>query len=149
VAITTRILSLVHELCTKRIHVTKRDLFYTDVKLFEDQGQSDAILDDLSCMLGCTRWAPGWPGWRCLGRCRPVLQAGMHAVGAGLIRAGWPGCWGSASCPLWRPALGPPASLTDVRLAMRVAGHGAQAAAGHCCARSAVSSVSRAAKPGG
>ncbi len=22
-------------LCTKRIHVTKRDLFYTDVKLFE------------------------------------------------------------------------------------------------------------------
>lgn len=34
-AITTRILQLVHELCTKRIHVTKRDLFYTDVKLFE------------------------------------------------------------------------------------------------------------------
>lgn len=34
-AITTRILSLVHELCTKRIHVTKRDLFYTDAKLFE------------------------------------------------------------------------------------------------------------------
>lgn len=54
-AITTRILGLVHELCTKRIHVTKRDLFYTDVKLFEDQGQSDAVLDDMSCMLGCTR----------------------------------------------------------------------------------------------
>ena len=33
--ITTRILGLVHELCIKRIHVTKRDLFYTDVKLFE------------------------------------------------------------------------------------------------------------------
>lgn len=33
--ITTRILGLVHELCVKRIHVTKRDLFYTDVKLFE------------------------------------------------------------------------------------------------------------------
>ena len=29
---------LVHELCTKRIHVTKRDLFYTDVKLFEASG---------------------------------------------------------------------------------------------------------------
>ncbi|KAI8471284.1 MAG: Spo11/DNA topoisomerase VI subunit A [Monoraphidium minutum] len=54
-AITTRILGLVHELCNKRIHVTKRDLFYTDVKLFEDQGQSDSILDDLACMLGCTR----------------------------------------------------------------------------------------------
>ncbi len=26
-----------------------------DVKLFEDQGNSDAILDDLACMLGCTR----------------------------------------------------------------------------------------------
>ena len=34
-AITSRILGLVHELCIKRIHVTKRDLFYTDVKLFE------------------------------------------------------------------------------------------------------------------
>jgi meiotic recombination protein SPO11 len=33
--ITTRILQLVHQLCLKRIHVTKRDLFYTDVKLFE------------------------------------------------------------------------------------------------------------------
>ncbi len=27
--ITTRVLGLVHELCQKRIHVTKRDLFYT------------------------------------------------------------------------------------------------------------------------
>lgn len=25
------------------------------MKLFEDQGNSDAILDDLACMLGCTR----------------------------------------------------------------------------------------------
>ncbi|KAH6798778.1 Spo11/DNA topoisomerase VI [Perilla frutescens var. frutescens] len=32
-----------------------RDLFYTDVKLFQDQSQSDAILDDVSCILGCTR----------------------------------------------------------------------------------------------
>jgi meiotic recombination protein SPO11 len=54
-AITTRILQLVHQLCTKQIHVTKRDLFYTDVKLFQEQGQSDTILDDVSCMLGCTR----------------------------------------------------------------------------------------------
>lgn len=53
--ITTRILQLVHELCMKRIHVTKRDLFYTDVKLFEDQGNSDAVLDDIACMLTCTR----------------------------------------------------------------------------------------------
>lgn len=53
--ITMRILGLIHQLCTKQIHVTKRDLFYTDVKLFEDQAQSDLILDDLACMLGCTR----------------------------------------------------------------------------------------------
>ena len=30
-------------------------MFYTDVKLFEDQKKSDAVLDDISCMLGCTR----------------------------------------------------------------------------------------------
>ncbi|KAL3688067.1 hypothetical protein R1sor_014376 [Riccia sorocarpa] len=54
-AITTRILQLVHQLCQKRIHVTKRDLFYTDVKLFVEQTQSDSVLDDVSCMLGCTR----------------------------------------------------------------------------------------------
>ncbi|CAA6661797.1 unnamed protein product [Spirodela intermedia] len=53
--ITVRLLALIHQLCTKNIHVTKRDLFYTDVKLFQDQTQSDAVLDDVSCMLGCTR----------------------------------------------------------------------------------------------
>ncbi|MQM05703.1 hypothetical protein Taro_038519 [Colocasia esculenta] len=53
--ITVRLLALIHQLCIKNIHVTKRDLFYTDVKLFQDQGQSDAVLDDISCMLGCTR----------------------------------------------------------------------------------------------
>jgi meiotic recombination protein SPO11 len=37
------------------IHITKRDLFYTDVKLFKDQGESDAVLDDVACMVGCTR----------------------------------------------------------------------------------------------
>ena len=39
----------------KGIHITKRDLFYTDVKLFEKQNDSDAVLDDVACMLGCTR----------------------------------------------------------------------------------------------
>ena len=54
-AITTRVLQLVMELCAKGIHVTKRDLFYTDVKLFKQQTESDDILDDAACMLGCTR----------------------------------------------------------------------------------------------
>ncbi|GMN39068.1 hypothetical protein TIFTF001_008287 [Ficus carica] len=39
-AITTRILQLIHQLCLKSIH---------------DQTQSDSVLDDVSCMLGCTR----------------------------------------------------------------------------------------------
>ncbi|KAJ4764157.1 DNA topoisomerase 6 subunit A [Rhynchospora pubera] len=53
--ITARVLSLIHAVLLRQIHVTKRDLFYTDVKLFGDQNQSDAVLDDVSCMLGCTR----------------------------------------------------------------------------------------------
>ncbi|XP_071709983.1 DNA topoisomerase 6 subunit A [Rutidosis leptorrhynchoides] len=53
--ITARIMSLIHQLTLKNIHVTKRDMFYTDVKLFQDQSQSDAVLDDVSCILGCTR----------------------------------------------------------------------------------------------
>lgn len=53
--ITLRILSLIHAVLLRNIHVTKRDLFYTDVKLFTDQSQSDAVLDDVSTMLGCTR----------------------------------------------------------------------------------------------
>ncbi|GAB5358399.1 hypothetical protein AAMO2058_000453900 [Amorphochlora amoebiformis] len=55
VAITTKILQLVYQLCLKRIHVTKRDLFYTDVKLFVKQNESDDVLEDIACMIGCTR----------------------------------------------------------------------------------------------
>jgi len=54
-AITTRVMQLVLELCAKKIHVTKRDLFYTDVKLFRQQTESDDVLDDVACMVGCTR----------------------------------------------------------------------------------------------
>mmetsp|Transcript_23331 Transcript_23331/g.73006 ORF Transcript_23331/g.73006 Transcript_23331/m.73006 type:complete len:421 (+) Transcript_23331:222-1484(+) len=54
-AVMTRVLQLVHELCTTKIHTTKRDLFYTDVKLFGTQAESDVVLEDVSCMLGCTR----------------------------------------------------------------------------------------------
>lgn len=30
-------------------------MFYTDVKLFKDQSESDSVLDDVACMVGCTR----------------------------------------------------------------------------------------------
>eukprot|EP00963_Diacronema_lutheri_P000125 scaffold5_cov331-Pavlova_lutheri.AAC.68 len=55
VAITTKVMQLVQNLCLGGINVTKRDLFYTDVKLFKTQTESDAVLEDISCMLGCTR----------------------------------------------------------------------------------------------
>ena len=54
-AITMRVLELIHEIVAKNIHITKRDLFYTDVKLFQKQTESDVILDDTACLLGCTR----------------------------------------------------------------------------------------------
>lgn len=54
-AITLRVLQLLHAVLMKRIHITKRDLFYTDVKLFVDQSDSDVVLDDVATMIGCTR----------------------------------------------------------------------------------------------
>jgi meiotic recombination protein SPO11 len=51
----TRLMQLIHELTKKGIHSTKRDLFYSDVKLFEKQTQSDSILEELALMFGCTR----------------------------------------------------------------------------------------------
>ena len=54
-AITLRVLQLIHSVLMKRIHITKRDLFYTDVKLFVDQAESDGVLDDVATMIGCTR----------------------------------------------------------------------------------------------
>jgi len=54
-AITTRVMQLLHQVLRKRIHITKRDLFYTDVKLFVDQSESDGVLDDIATMIGCTR----------------------------------------------------------------------------------------------
>ena len=51
---TTRVLGLVHELCTKQIHVTKRDLFYTDVKLFEVTRSPNYIVCIGTLDLACT-----------------------------------------------------------------------------------------------
>lgn len=54
-AMMTRVLELVRQLCKKGIHVTKRDLFYTDVKLFTKQTDSDECIEEAAAMLGCTR----------------------------------------------------------------------------------------------
>jgi meiotic recombination protein SPO11 len=54
-AITLRVMQLLHAVLLKKIHITKRDLFYTDVKLFVDQAESDGVLDDVATIIGCTR----------------------------------------------------------------------------------------------
>jgi meiotic recombination protein SPO11 len=36
-------MQLVHQVLGKGIHVTKRDMFYTDVKLFNKQEESDGV----------------------------------------------------------------------------------------------------------
>ena len=38
--------------CSTSARATKRDLFYTDVKLFKQQTESDDVLDDAACMVG-------------------------------------------------------------------------------------------------
>jgi meiotic recombination protein SPO11 len=53
--IMARVLQLLFDVVRKGIHVTKRDLFYTDVKLFVKQEDTDAMLDDVAVTLGCTR----------------------------------------------------------------------------------------------
>jgi len=54
-AITTRVMQLVHQLLRKNIHTSKRDIFYADPNLFSAQEESDAVLNDIACIVGCTR----------------------------------------------------------------------------------------------
>jgi len=53
--IMTRVMEMLHQVLRRNIHTTKRDLFYADVKLFRSQDESDAVLDDVACVIGCTR----------------------------------------------------------------------------------------------
>jgi len=55
VARLVRVLEIVHELLEKDIHATKREVFYNDVKLFEEQRFSDEAIDDLAPLLGTNR----------------------------------------------------------------------------------------------
>ncbi|MFX0023126.1 MAG: hypothetical protein ACFE9S_12435 [Candidatus Hermodarchaeota archaeon] len=50
-----RILEIVNELLEKDIHATKREIFYTDVKLFTEQKNSDKTIEDVATMLYTTR----------------------------------------------------------------------------------------------
>lgn len=50
-----RILEIIHELLVKDLHATKREVFYTDVKLFNEQKTSDKSIEDAAIMLYTTR----------------------------------------------------------------------------------------------
>jgi len=50
-----RVIQIIHDLLTGGIHGTKREVFYSDVDLFEDQGNSDAVIEDASALLHTTR----------------------------------------------------------------------------------------------
>jgi meiotic recombination protein SPO11 len=50
-----RVLEVVHELLVKNLHATKREVFYSDVKLFSDQKNSDKSIEDVATMLYTTR----------------------------------------------------------------------------------------------
>ena len=50
-----RVLEIVNELLMKDLHATKREIFYSDVKLFSEQKNSDRSIEDLATMLYTTR----------------------------------------------------------------------------------------------
>ena len=50
-----RVLEIVNELLMKDLHATKREIFYSDVKLFGEQKSSDKSIEDIATMLYTTR----------------------------------------------------------------------------------------------
>jgi meiotic recombination protein SPO11 len=50
-----RVLEVINELLNKDMHATKREIFYSDVKLFKDQKNSDKSIEDAATMLYTTR----------------------------------------------------------------------------------------------
>lgn len=50
-----KVLNTAHHLLIENIHLTKRDLYYSDVNFFKSQKRTDLILDNLACMLSIPR----------------------------------------------------------------------------------------------
>ena len=68
-----RVLEVVHELLNEDIHATKREVFYTDVNLFQEQKNSDKSIEDVATMLYTTRNSThivAAPKGTCVGRLR-------------------------------------------------------------------------------
>jgi meiotic recombination protein SPO11 len=54
-----KVLQIVYELLKKKKHMTKREVFYGDVNLFEDQKFSDSSIENVSTLLKTTRNSTG------------------------------------------------------------------------------------------
>ncbi|MFW9821700.1 MAG: hypothetical protein ACFFE4_02115 [Candidatus Thorarchaeota archaeon] len=68
-----RVLEVVNELLKEDIHATKREIFYTDVNLFQEQKNSDKSIEDVATMLYTTRNSThvvAAPKGTCVGRLR-------------------------------------------------------------------------------
>jgi meiotic recombination protein SPO11 len=68
-----RVLEVVYELLNEDIHATKREVFYTDVNLFQEQKNSDKSIEDAASMLYTTRNSThivAAPKGSCVGRLR-------------------------------------------------------------------------------
>ncbi|MFW9999949.1 MAG: hypothetical protein ACFE9Q_03375 [Candidatus Hodarchaeota archaeon] len=68
-----RVLEVVYELLNEDIHATKREVFYTDVNLFQEQKNSDKSIEDVATMLYTTRNSThivAAPKGTCVGRLR-------------------------------------------------------------------------------
>jgi hypothetical protein len=92
--ITTRILGLVHQLCAKRIHVTKRDLFYTDVKLFEVGAEVAMILASTctcSCLPSQERASAAFQHPTCMATCTWCCRSKASQMQCWRT---WHVCWG-------------------------------------------------------
>ncbi len=68
-----RVLEVVNELLNEDIHATKREVFYTDVNLFQEQKNSDKSIENVATMLYTTRNSThivAAPKGTCVGRLR-------------------------------------------------------------------------------
>lgn len=54
-SMTSRVLGIISKLLKQKIHATKREVYYNDVKLFEEQRDSDKILEDVAAFLQVAR----------------------------------------------------------------------------------------------
>jgi meiotic recombination protein SPO11 len=86
-----RVLEVINELLNEDIHATKREVFYTDVNLFQEQKNSDKSIEDAASMLYATRNSThvvAAPKGTCVGRLRIRDRSDIIDL-EGLGSGGW------------------------------------------------------------